>query len=344
MRSVFFPRLVNGPFGDPAFYVHLAHRGQALLFDCGDLHNLSPRERLKIRAVFISHGHIDHLIGFDSLLRAFLYQDLNLQLFGPAGIIEQISGRLAGYTWNLTTGFSFVLTVREWREEHLAETVFRARTGFVAEPQPEHFCPSGVLYKTPWCQVRAVRLEHGDICSLAFAIEEPQHVAIHRDALERLGFQPGPWLAQFKDLLQQQATEEICLTVPLATGGSIERPLVELMDEIATRERGMKICYVTDASPTSANLRAIVALAGAAHLLAIEAVFPHRDLQRARQRNHLTARLAGRLGRLAGVARLQVFHHSPRYSQQPQLLAKEAQAAFCGDYRQVSAGWDKGLG
>ncbi|WP_269085277.1 hypothetical protein [Syntrophotalea acetylenica] len=42
MRSVFFPRLVNGPFGDPALHVRLAHRGEALLFDCGDLHALPP--------------------------------------------------------------------------------------------------------------------------------------------------------------------------------------------------------------------------------------------------------------------------------------------------------------
>ena len=90
----------------------------------------------------------------------------------------------------------------------------------------------------------------------------------------------------------------------------------------------MKICYVTDAAPTAANLQKITALAAGAHLLVIEAVFAHQDLPRARSRNHLTARLAGRVGRLAGAARLQVFHHSPRYLDRPQLLAAEADAAF----------------
>ena len=41
---------------------------EALLFDCGDLHPLTTRERLKIAAVFISHAHIDHLIGFAPLV------------------------------------------------------------------------------------------------------------------------------------------------------------------------------------------------------------------------------------------------------------------------------------
>ncbi len=331
MRSVFYPRLVNGPFGDPALYVHLAHRGQALLFDCGDLHSLTARELLKIRTVFISHGHIDHLVGFDALLRAFLYRDLNLQLFGPAGIIDQLAGRLAGYTWNLTAGFSFVLTVREWRGERLEETVFRAQNGFVAEPQPGRDCSDGMLYETPFCSVRAARLEHGDIHSLAFVLEEPLHIAIHRDALERRGFLAGPWLAHFKDLLLQQTPGKTMMAVPLVTGGTEEVPLGELVEEIASTERGMKVCYVTDASPTAANLDKIVALARAAQLLVIEAVFAHQELPRARLRNHLTARIAGRLGRLAGATRLRTFHHSPRYLDRPQLLAAEAQEAFSGE-------------
>ena len=196
MRSVFYPQLVNGTFGDPALYVRLAHRGQALLFDCGDLHALTVRELLKVRAVFISHAHIDHLIGFDALLRAFLYRDLNLQLYGPAGITDRLAGRLSGYTWNLAADFPFVLTVREWRGERLEETVFKARNGFAAEPQPGRCCHDGVLYETPFCQVRAERLDHGDICCLAFVLEEPLHIAIHGDALDQLqGSAPAPSVA-----------------------------------------------------------------------------------------------------------------------------------------------------
>jgi len=334
MRSVFYPRLVNGPFDDPALYVHLAHRGHALLFDCGDLHALTCRELLKLRAVFISHGHIDHMIGFDALLRAFLYRDLNLQLYGPPGIIQLLAGRLAGYTWNLTAGFPFVLTVREWRGGRLFETVFRARNGFVAEPQPDRECADGLLYETPFCRVRATPLEHGDICSLAFTLEEPLHIAIHRDALERSGFLPGPWLSHFKDLILQQASSQMAVNVPLAVGGSTEVPLGELAGEISAIERGMKVCYVADAAPTPDNLQRIVDLAADAHLLVIEAMFAHEDLSRARQRKHLTAYLAGHLGRLAGVARLLVFHHSPRYLDRPQLLAEEAEAAFSGRLQQ----------
>lgn len=329
MRSVFFPRLVNGPFGDPALYVHLAHRGEALLFDCGDLHSLTVREQLKIRALFISHAHIDHLVGFGSLLRTFLYQDTCLQVYGPPGIIARIAGQLAGYTWNLIEGYPFSLEVHEWGTPSGRKTTFRAANAFRSEPEIPWEFSAGLLRETPYYRVRAVPLEHGDIVSLAFALEEPLHVAIHKDALERLGYRSGPWLTLFKDRLRQQQTAaQAPLEIPLERGGTAALPVGTLIDQIAHLERGMKVCYVTDAAPTLPNQKKIVALAADSHLLAIEATFADTDAQRAANRNHLTARLAGELGRKAQAARLLVFHHSPRYQDRPELLRKEAEAAF----------------
>jgi ribonuclease Z len=330
MRSVFYPRLVNGPWGDAALYVRLAHRGEALLFDCGDLHPLGTRERLKLQAVCLSHAHIDHLAGFDSLLRSFLYLPRELTLYGPPGIAAQIGHRLAGTTWNLMEGYPFVLRVREWGREQGRQVRFRARRGFAAEELGPYACPDGLLLERPGYRVRAVPLEHGDIVSLAFCLEEPLHVGIHKEALERHGLAPGPWLTRFKDRLRQQGPSGEEIAVPLRAGGSANWSLAELATEIAHCEAGMKLCYVTDASPTEANQGAILELAAGAHLLAIEATFAQADIERARQRNHLTAQLAGELGRRAGAARLLLFHHSPRYAQTPGRLAAEAAAAFAG--------------
>lgn len=328
VRSVFSPRLVNGPFGDPALYVHLAHRGQSLLFDCGDLHALTVRELLKIRAVFISHAHIDHLFGFDNLLRAFLYRDLSLPIFGPPGIIQRLAGRLSGYTWNLTAGYPFCLIVGEWLGDRIQRATFRAHNGFRLEMGASVPCREGLLYETPHSRVRTVALDHGGLPSLAFVLEEPLHVAIYPDALQRLGYRPGPWLTTLKDKVLQEAAPETEIDVPLLAGEVLRLPLGRLTQEIAAIEPGMKICYVTDAAPSQDNLAAIRALSHKAHLLVIEAVFAHRDLERARERNHLTAHLAGCLARQAEVARMQVFHHSPRYQDNPRQLAEEAEIAF----------------
>ena len=331
MRSVFYSHLVNGPFGDPALYVRLAHRGEALLFDCGDLHPLGTRELLRLRAVFVSHAHIDHLAGFEALLRAFLYRETPLALFGPPGLAERIGHRLAGYTWNLVDGYPFTLLVQEWGEESGPAVRFRAANGFRAEALGDRPCPSGLLWESAAGRVRAVPLDHGDIPSLAFVLEEPLHVAIHKEALVAAGFLPGPWLTRFKDLLRQGAPATTCCRVPLAGGGERRLPIGELRHGIAHTERGMKIAYVTDAAPSPANLERIAALAADAHLLVIEATFAHAELARAQERNHLTALLAGSLARRARAARLLVFHHSPRYLEQPSLLAEEARGAFAGE-------------
>lgn len=337
MRSVFFPRLVNGPFGDPALHVRLAYRGEALLFDCGDLHALAPGDLLKTRLLFLSHAHIDHLVGFDQLLRTFLPRDLTLIMYGPAGLADQMAARLRGYTWNLVEGYSFVLTVREWLPEGLREVSFPANQAF--RPQTERLlpCQNGILHQTPWYQVRAVRLSHGDIVSLAFSLEEPLHIAIHKDALERYGYLPGPWLIRFKDLILCNAAPDTEVMVPLSRGNMAALPLGALRNTIASTARGMKVVYVTDCSPVFRNFRRILELAKNAHMLTIEAMFAHRDLNRARQRNHLTAWQAGRLARMAQVARLQVFHHSPRYQRSPDNLGQEALDAFAGSKPPSSA-------
>jgi ribonuclease Z len=330
MRSVFYPHLVNGPFGDPALYVRIAHRGEALLFDCGELHALRPRELLKLHAVFVSHGHIDHLIGFDHLLRTFLYLDRQLYIYGPAGLIDQIRQRLAGYTWNLIEGYSFVLTVREWAAGELRECSFHAGNRF--EPGPLRSWPSvdGCLVVTPDWTVRVESLTHGNIASLAFSLEETLHVAIHKDALIAHEYQPGDWLTRFKSLVRRLEPDSCELEVPLVKGGLKPVSLGVLKQTIAHCEAGMKVVYVADAAPTMENCQKIINLAKNAHLLVIEAAFAHADLDRARERNHLTARLSGELGREAGAARLLVYHHSPRYQQTPDLLQREAMVAFEG--------------
>lgn len=346
MRSVFFPELVNEPFGDPALYVSLAHRGEALLFDCGDIHCLPPRKALKIKVLFLSHLHIDHVIGFDALIRIFLGRDKLLYVYGPKGTVDCLSGRLAGYTWNLTESYTLRVVVREWDGEELREVSFLARGGFRSEGEKRWDCRKGVLWETPAYSVKAVPLDHGGIVSLAYALEEPLHVAIHKDALEKYGYLPGPWLTPFKDRVREGGELFEVVEVPLLSGGKQKLLFAELVERISHRERGMKLCYVTDVGPTAANMETIEAFVVDAHLLAIEAPFRHSDYPRALERAHLTARIAGGVAARADVARLLTFHYSPRYKDSPDLLRQEADEAFAGGHD--SAGedqlkvWDEG--
>ena len=82
MGPRFLPRLVNGPFDDPALFVPFRHHKRALFFDLGDLSPLSSRDILKISHIFITHTHMDHSPGC-ALLRQ--YADAPTYAFGPHG-------------------------------------------------------------------------------------------------------------------------------------------------------------------------------------------------------------------------------------------------------------------
>jgi ribonuclease Z len=85
---------------------------------------------------------------------------------------------------------------------------------------------------------------------------------------------------------------------------------------------------VADCSYSTDNVDKIVGLARAADILFCEAAFLERDSEKARAREHLTARQAGLIAGSAGVKHFIPFHFSPRYQGLEEELEREAQAAF----------------
>jgi len=92
MKSTFRPRLLNGQTGDPALLLNLRWQGRALLVDLGRIDRTPAPVLLPIEAVFVSHTHMDHFMGFDQLLRIFLARDTTLRLYGPTGLADCVQG------------------------------------------------------------------------------------------------------------------------------------------------------------------------------------------------------------------------------------------------------------
>lgn len=311
-------------------YIRLAHEGQALLFDCGDLTPLNTRNLLRLQVVVISHTHIDHFVGFDRLLRTFLYQQRTLTLCGPPGIAQAVRQRLQGYTWNLTGGFSFMLRIHEWHPPYMRHYSLEAAQGFSLRPVASHWVPDQqpCLYRNSLYSLWGRLLDHGGIPSLAVRLQEPVRIAIHPERLQALGLRPGRWLSHFKQLIRQQAPQKTEITAQGVNGEAITYSLAWLQNRIAHVEPGRSIGYITDISPHVTNLRQACRLLRGCNLLACEATFSHKELARARHRHHLTARCAGWLGRITGAQKLLLFHYSPRYSDNLAPLQQEAMAAF----------------
>jgi ribonuclease Z len=332
MRPSFHPRLVNGPFEDPVLFIPFFFEKRALLFDMGDLHRLCPKEILKITHAFVTHTHMDHFVGFDTLLRIFLGRDKALHLFGPPGFLQNVEGKLAGYTWNLVKNYDnrFALQVTEVHPHHTLTQVYHCDEAFSSSQLPAQATFDATLLEEPSFSVQAVHLDHKIPC-LAFKAGERFHVNIMKGALEKLGLPVGPWLRRFKQALYDEHDPEGSFHVVWKDDGK-ERKLTfrlgDLANQIALISAGQKIVYVVDVTFSHENAEKIVDFARNADQLFIEAAFVDAQHDVAQRKCHLTARQAGIIARRAGVKHFTLFHFSPRYAHSAHLLQQEADQAF----------------
>lgn len=329
MTQLVQPRLVNSPEGDPGVYLDFRFGQRAMLFDMGDLSPLTPRELLRVSHVFVSHAHMDHVAGFDRLLRLRLHRPRPLCLVGPEGFSAQVESRLGAFSWNLLgeTSTDFRLTVHEVVGSRIARTgEFRARDAFRRRDLAPPDLPEGVALAEDDLTVEAVALDHG-IPSLAFALQESLRVNVWKTALEARGLPVGPWLDTAKTAIRSGAPDDCHVHVP----GHGALPLGDLRHHVFRIGPGQRVVHVTDAADTETNRARITRLARDADHLFIEAPFLDEDRHLATATAHLTARAAGEIARAAGTRRVTGFHHSARYADRPGALAAELAAALGRD-------------
>ncbi len=333
MRPSFLPQLINGPFDDPGVFVPMAFRKRALLFDLGDLGGLTPGDLIKTSHAFVSHTHMDHFIGFDQLLRLLLGRAKRLRLFGPHGFLKNVGAKLQAYTWNLVSSHDegLEVTATEIHAGQRTTQTFDCRHGFKPS-EPEIVDSEGsMIHHEPSFQVHTAILNH-QIPSLAFALSERYHINILAASLEQMGLATGPWVGRFKEQLFSKTAPKTPIEVPRLDPQKtpVMLPIGELAAKATRITPGQKVAYVVDAGYSQANQEKIVSLVQGADHLFIEAAFLdcHRDIAQAKC--HLTAHQAGSIARQAGVRKITIFHHSPRYTDQRHLLEEEAQKAFQG--------------
>ena len=330
MRPSFHPRLINGPFDDPGLFVPFLFQKRAIMFDLGDMSSLPAKDILKISHAFVTHTHMDHFIGFDRLLRLFLGREVQLNVYGPKGFLKNAEGKLAGYTWNLVDNYNYHLSLllNEIRSDNVITKKYHCQNKFLAPERAWELPFDGVLHEEAAFSVCGVILNHSIPC-LAYSLHERFHVNIVKERLENLGLETGPWLSQFKQALYSQTDPNSKFEVPRADRPQPKRfYLGDLAAQIARITSGQKITYITDVVYDDANIRKIVEFAKDSDHLFIEAAFLERDHEIAKERCHLTARQAGELAARAGAKRFSIFHFSPRYTSQKELLYQEAAEAY----------------
>ena len=337
MRPALHAFLVNGRFGDPALYVELPFERRALIFDLGDLHVLSPRRLLRLEAALVTHAHMDHLIGFDTLLRHLVGREKRFALVGPEGIAARIGHKLQGYSWDLAGFYAADLAfeVTEvaanpgagaggllWRR-----TRFRLSAGFAAEPGEMGLAEDGTVLRLPRLEIHAALLSHHGAPCLGYLLREVSHVNLWRERLDALGLPTGPWLNGLKRAIQEDAPDDHPIPI-LARGQEPCTLPLGLLRQAVTVTPGQRIGYCTDLGDTPENRVTVARLTREADLLFLESAFAAEDAALAARRGHLTTRAAGEIARAARVRRLEPFHFSARYAGQEARMLTEAAEAF----------------
>ena len=335
MKPSFHPRLINDPFSDPGLFIPFLFEKRAFLFDLGDLGGLSNRDLLKVSHVFVTHTHMDHFIGFDTLLRHFLGRDKTLHLFGPPGFFCHVEGKLMGYSWNLLNenNHSFIICVHEVHQDQVLTKDYGCRTRFTPPKktiaQKNTF--RGILLKEPGFHIEATLLDHRIPC-LAFSLVESFHVNIIKEGIKEMGLPLGPWLNRLKKALYEKQDRNSEFTVTWEEAGKVIREKRWILGDLANRitkvTPGQKITYVTDILGSAENFQKALKISRGSDELFIEAPFLDEDKDRAQEKFHLTASEAGALARLAGSKRFTLFHFSPRYRGREEEIRKEAMLAF----------------
>ena len=320
MKPTFIHSTINSPFDDPGIFVRILREKRAFLFDTGDISRLNTGHLQKVTDVFITHTHVDHFIGFDMLIRALLRRDLPVRVYGPPNIADCVEGKLKGYTWNLIKEYPLKIEVFSINRDTMFHSSFYAENNF--QRRENRACTfSGLLLKEPLFSVKTLQLDHQIPC-LAYSIEEEYHININKALLQEMVLPVGPWLSDLKLAIRQQLPQETEFIV------SEKRYTLEQLKTIATITKGQKISYVTDVSMTDDNIRKIIEFVHGSDTLYCEAYFMDKDIDRAFQRFHLTAKITGSIARQAGVKHLVVMHFSPRYRNQSESPEDEAMREF----------------
>ncbi len=320
MRPSFIARLVNGPLFDPIVYLRLINENRAIMFDCGRFYGISNKELLLLDAVFVTHMHMDHFVGFDALLRVILHREKPLNVFGPEGIIEKLISKLNSYTWNLTSEYPLIINITEILEDSLKEISLSASSGFCERGIIEKERLGNEIYADPRFTVESVILDHNIPC-LGFALKEKFHVNIRPDMIEERGFIPGPWIGLLKEMIIAGALGDVEIDT---RDGKITLGSDVLADDISVITKGQKIAYLADVRYSQKNMCSFRSIAENADTLFIETFYLDEMKDEAYIKGHLTAAQAGEVFSGIRARRIVPMHVSPRYHNRLDEVFKEA--------------------
>jgi ribonuclease Z len=322
------PTFCSGLFDDPLLLVRQRPLGSNLLFDCGQLQHLAKRTLTAISAVFVSHTHMDHWMGIDTLTRHLYVAPKTVELFGPAGIAAKLEHKLSGYDWNLCEASWGSYRVHEIQPQQIVSHLLSGPDGYRRSLLGSRPRQDRVIFENHLLKIRAESCDHL-VESLIFRIDEQPAFVIDEAFLQQRQLVKGPWLRKLKRRFYRQEDLDLTLTALRPGADGPEEIQIEdvraLCRAIAGDQRPASIGYISDVGYTPANIEKITGLLQGVTLLLCETTFLHDGLERARSSRHLCSDDVNRLLAILQPAYFLPMHLSKSYNRRSRDLYRELQ-------------------
>ncbi|MDE3269623.1 MAG: hypothetical protein OYH77_05005 [Pseudomonadota bacterium] len=286
---------------------------------------MAIKKLLKVRHVYVSHTHIDHFVGFDRLLRAYVPHHREIEICGAPGIVANIRGKLAGYTWNLLVKGQINFLLHEVGADFIRS--FRLHfvdqaTGFRLDRVAELPAASAVTTFADGSQVYAALVDHG-IPVATYRLSFPQRYRVRREALDKHDLKAGEWIKRLQAQVAANASADNIINV-----GDKEFKLGWLRDQLLIPQPEFAVSYLTDLQFNWHNLKQVQKLHHRTTVMFCESAFAAEDRQRAQNKSHLTTKQCALLAAFANAQQLENFHFSSIYGLDKRRLRGEASDYF----------------
>ncbi|NVN91585.1 MAG: MBL fold metallo-hydrolase [Desulfuromonadales bacterium] len=285
------PAFFGGLLDDPVLFLRIRPLRRALLFDCGQIAHLAKRVIKPIQAVFITHAHMDHVMGIPTLVRHHHASPRPLDVFGPAGITERTEHLLMGFDWNLAEPTWFTLRVHEVLPDRILHSSFPGPQGFVRRDDGESPCLDRKIWACPFLTVEAEILDH-KLPVLAFRVNERSYFSVEGKRLDEQGLVAGEWIRDLKSRVWKKQAEHRVTATWRRGELLLEEPVDDpeaLYESIRGNSETASLGYMTDMGWTADNVETIRNFMGGLTLLCSECTFLAADREKARASHHLTS-------------------------------------------------------
>lgn len=283
------PTFFSGLIEDPCLVVRDRPIHQSIMIDCGSLSHVAKREMKPVRAIFVTHAHMDHFMGFDPFLRQVHASPRTIEIFGPAGFADRVAARLGGYDWNLAEPYWCTFLVHEVHPETLRTFRFSGPERFARSMQGER-PREPFIYRLNHLEVAAEIMNHG-IPVLSFRVGEQKIFGVDRQRMAALRLAPGAWMCELKRRFFTDWQDDTPLRVLRNDDNGAEEEIEEdaapLYRQIAQEHPSASIGYLTDIGLTAENRAGAERFLAGVTLLVAECAFLRDDRDKACSSHHL---------------------------------------------------------